>query len=95
MDSLYKMGAVMQFFDHLFDSSEVTIGEALLAHVQSKASVWYANTNQIASFWRERLRAYEGMSVVNAVGETDVTLGPTADSGLTLVIGSRGNAQSA
>jgi hypothetical protein len=90
MDTLYSMGGVMQFYDHLYDGSEASIGEALLDHSMTLRSVWYTDPNQLAIFWQNRFRAYDAMSTQSSPSSIDVTLGPASTPGLTLVLANLG-----
>ncbi len=84
MDMLYNMGAVMLFFDHLFDENALRIGENLLNYALTKDGVWLTNTASLANFWIQRMQAYDKMSFTGD-SRIEVTLGPSNQAGLTLV----------
>jgi hypothetical protein len=85
MDILHEMGGVMLFFNHLYDDSASYAGKALLAYSQAKEGVWLTQTDNLASFWLERTKAYQEMEVT--IGkELEVVLGPTDKEGLTLLV---------
>ncbi|MCL5067770.1 MAG: DUF2334 domain-containing protein [Thaumarchaeota archaeon] len=88
---LYNMSAVALFFDHLYDNNSLKIGEDLLSKAMTLPSVWYPNTNTLASFWIQRLYAYNGMGVSQSSSGISVSLGRSYQSGLTLFVQGAGS----
>jgi hypothetical protein len=87
MDYLYNMGALMLYFNHLFDDRMLNAGEDLLNYAIEKGNVWVTNTGSLANFWAQRYHAYKDMTVSTVNNKTVIIeLGASARAGLTLVI---------
>lgn len=87
MDYLDNMGAVMLYFNHLFDDQMLNAGEDLLNYAIEKGNVWVTNTGSLANFWAQRYNAYKDMTLKTVNDKTvSIELGASARAGLTLVI---------
>jgi hypothetical protein len=86
MDYLYDMSGVMLYFNHLFDDQMLQTGKELLDYAQSKGDVWITNTDNLADFWTQRYRAYQGMTVDTSSNLLTLELGPSNRAGLTVAV---------